>query len=154
MTLLLTLAPPLITAITIVGVGYWVNTTIRRKTQRDTVLVNYLLEQQRKINELIDSALSARELEACTLDLRSLSNEIHHVYELSNFFALCQTQSEERINRLNSLVVEFKHHLTASGEVAEEEPRERARQTGNRLRKLVLETHFALCKSKKNRLGE
>ena len=148
--LLHTLTPPIITAVAIVIVGVWVNTTIRRKSQRDTVLVSYLVEQQKKINELIESSLSAKEINTCTSYLRGLSNEIHHLAELSNFLSPHKTKSELKIQRLKIMAFEFKQHLTESGGIATADTLERARQSGNQLRQFVLETHFSLCESKKN----
>ena len=53
----------LITPLTIVGVGYWVNMTVRKKSQRSSIVVDYLQALQAKIHKFIDDAINAENLE-------------------------------------------------------------------------------------------
>ena len=117
------------------------------------VLVSYLQDLQRRIHGFVEEAIDAPELDVCTSNLRSLSNEIHHLGELIMEMTAGVSDREERRNRLISVMFELKQTLTSTGAVAEDEARERARQVGNRLRKHVLETLFVICESKKDWLG-
>ena len=139
---LLALIPPAITSLAILGVGYWVNTTIRMKNHRDALVYAYLQELIRQIHKLTTDAVDARTLECCTLALRRLSNEVQHLIDLQDQFA---AQSINPRKVLDVLVFELKWFLTESGTRAEEESRECAQQAGNRLRNEVLQIVLTIC---------
>lgn len=129
----------LITPITIIGVGYWVNITIRKKTQRSSIVVDYLQALQAKIHRLIDDAVNAEDLEQCTENLRSLSNEVNHLIELYEFLNDNKRNNVQKYQRLKAVLFDVKKYLTASGHKAEGEDLERARQSSNELRRIVLD---------------
>jgi len=146
MTILIMLLPAIITSLSIIGVGYWVNETIRRKNQRDAVLVNYLQELQRHMHKLIHSAIETDDFNECTASLRSLSNEIRHFSDLQTY---SEEKSEHNEDDLMCLYFLFKKYLTDTGSSPEEEAREQARTIGNNLKEGMLKAIFAICESKK-----
>ncbi len=142
------LIPPLISAAALVGVGYWIHTTIRRKSQRDLILVNYLQDIQRKIHEHVDSAVEASSLEKCTNHIRSLSNEVHHFDQLP-FRHIALQSSLGTDDKLLPLVFQFKEKLTGSGVEIDEAVREQSRQIGRDIKVKLLENIFEICETKK-----
>ncbi len=136
------LFPPAITAAAILGVGYWVNTTIRRRNHRDVLVFSYLQEVTRQIHKLTTEAVDAHSLEDCTLALRRLSNEVQHLLDLHSQFTVNSTSPQKL---LDTLVLELKWYLTESGTPVEEENREVARQAGYRLRNEVLQIVLCIC---------
>ena len=134
--------PPLITAVTILGVGLWVNTTIRKKNHKEALIFNYLQEVARQIQRLTAEAVDAETLNTSTLKIRHLSNEIQHLMDLHSQFAPSSTSP--RLILIDH-ILELKWHLTESGGTVEEAKRVRARQTGNKLRTEVLHAVLTIC---------
>ncbi len=139
---LLALIPSAMTSLAILGVGYWVNTTIRKKNHRDALVYGYLQELIRQIQKLTTDAVDARTLECCTLSLRRLSNEVQHLIDLHDQFA---AQSTNPRKVLDVFVFELKWFLTESGTPAEDERRECAQQAVNKLRNEVLQVVLTIC---------
>ncbi len=141
-----TLAPPAITAFAIVCVGYWVNTTIRRKSQRDAVLINYLQEIQRNIHQYICSAVETDNEHKRVASLRSLSNEIYHFFDLPIDNV---KKSHQRKIQMNGLYFKFKSSLTDIIDSPNEQSKEQARTIGNSLKQNLLVAIFEICESGK-----
>ena len=138
----------LLTPIAIIIVGYWVNTTIRKKNQRESVIVDYLQGIQKEIHRNLLEAIDEQNIKICTLKLRRLSNEILHLLEV--YGQLVKVPEEEKNKRLNEMLPLFydiKRNLT--GIEVTEERRERARYCGNQLRGKTLNMVFHICESQK-----
>lgn len=144
---LLSLVPAFITSAAILFVGLWVNTTVRKKTQKDSILVSHLQERQRDIHQFIKKAVDAEEFDKCTANLRRLSNETQHLIDLHEQMCTDKNEKKQIIRDLEGTLFELKKILTATGNAVGEEDRERARQTGNQLRKKVLRVMFDVCES-------
>ena len=135
----------LITPLTIVGVGYWVNITVRKKSQRSSIVIDYLQALQAKIHKFIDDAINAENLEQCTENLRSLSNEVSHLIELYTYLNEGKQNNVQKHLRLKSVLFDVKKYLTASGCKAEGENLERARQSSNELRRIIFDIVVSTC---------
>ena len=86
-----------LTPLAIIGIGWWVNTTIRKKNQSDSIVVDHLQQLQKEIHRLTVEAIDASDVKTCTSKLRILSNEIPHLYEL---YALLVGENEKNRQRL------------------------------------------------------
>lgn len=134
---------PLLTPVAIVGVGIWVNTTIRKRNHKTAFIANYLQDLRRQIHNLISDAVDAETLNSCTVTLRALSNEITHLIDLSR--QLAKESANHHQDILQGLIFEMKRYLTDPGSEAHEEHREYARQAGNKLRSEVLQVVMNIC---------
>ena len=146
MTMLFAFGPAIITSMAIIGVGYWVNETIRRKSQKDTVLVNYLQDIQRNIHKYIYSAIETNDFNQRTTELRNLSNEIKHFTDLQLFI---EQKNKHNVDKLKGLCFKFKSSLTETGDSPNEEDLAKARLIANELKKDLLESIVDICESKK-----
>ena len=136
------------TPLAILGLGFWVNTTIRRKSQKNSIIVSYLQGLQSKIHNLIDESISTDNSHKCTKVLRSLSNEIEHLIDLYEHFNK-SSEGVQPIHRLKEKLFGMKNHLTGSGDNAIEEDIERARQSSNELKQEVLDLMLRMCELQK-----
>ena len=144
---LLHFAPALTTSIAIVLVGWWVNTTVRKKSQKGSIVISHLQERQKEIHQLVEEAVNAKEFTTCLKKLRGLSNEISHLSDLHE--QLCKKDDKEReiMDELENVFINLKKNLTSGGVPVCEEERERARQIGNQLRLGSLKVMFGVCES-------
>lgn len=143
----LSIIPALITASAIVGVGWWVNTAIRKKNKKDNILVNHLQGLQKEIYQFIKEAVDADRLEVCTTKLRGLSNEIQHLTDLYEQLCINESKKKQAKQNLEDAFFDLKRNLTTTGNIARGEDREHARQKGNQLREVVLKVMFDACES-------
>ena len=139
------LGPALITSTAIALVGWWVNTTVRKKSQKGSIVISHLQERQKEIHRLIQGAVDADEFSACTAKLRGLSNEIGHLSDLHDQVRKNNSKGKKIMDNLEGVFFDLKENLTTTGILVCEEERERARQTGNRLRREVLKVMFGIC---------
>lgn len=132
----------MIPALAILGVGIWVNTTIRKRNHRDVLIFGYLQEVTRQIHKFVTESVDADRLDDCTVALRRLFNEVHHLIDVHDQYASSSPSPREL---LTASLLGLKWHLTQSGDPLNEEDREQARQVGHRLRNEVLRIVVRMC---------
>lgn len=122
---------------TTIGVGWWINTALRRRAELDRVAVDYLSGVNRRINELI--AESLRELESVRLlpALRQLGDE---VYWLLGILEKVRPDLHQRLR-----VGVWDGYLGLKMYLTDDRDGVRASTAGRDLRFAVLVVHLRLC---------
>ena len=133
----------LLTPLAIIGVGIWVNTAIRKKGRRDSVLVDHLRELQKEISQLIRKSIDTEDFSDCTACLRRLANDIQHLTDLRQDLMENSSSNQQVLDETLNLYIQLKKHLTNSGTVTEDN--EYARLCGNNLRMKILKLIVSTC---------
>jgi len=137
----------------IILLGWWVNKVIRKTSQKNSVVINYIQLSQNRIQKFIDKSVDARGYKNQTTELRKLSNEIEHLVHLYLNF----DKDTEMSNRLSGQLVEKFFHMKGyltnsileSDEEYNEESIELARLESNQLRENVLVVVLRMCELQK-----
>lgn len=138
---------PLSTPLAIVGVGIWVNITIRKKNRKEVLVFNYVQEIQKEIHKFINEAIQTTDPNNCNFNLRRLSNEIFYLAETYEQFVGNKTinAKEEIVNRFMPSYLQLKNHLTDG--VLSEENQQKASLSGNHIRRTTFKVISSICDS-------
>ncbi len=142
------IASIILTPLAILGIGWWVNTTIRKKNQSDSIVVDHLQQLQKEIHRLTVEAIDAPDVNTCTSKLRVLSNEIHHLTELHALLVGNNVKIRQKFfTDLNNILIELKILLTDDIKLTKGNRVNRvlARQYSNQLREKTLENILYIC---------
>ena len=139
----------LLTPVVIVVATIWVNTTIRRKSKSDSVLVDYVQQVRKDIDQLVRDVFDANDRHERTLKLRALSNELCHLQELQDHLGNTK-ESRLEIDRVFLSYFDLKRALTETDPIAIDN-RELANKFGNSVRLSTLKVIFSICEAKNNK---
>lgn len=133
----LALPPSLTIPATTIGVGWWINTTLRHRAELDRVALDYLSGINRRINELIVEALRELEREQLLPALRQLGDE---VYWLLGILEKVRPDLHQRLR-----VGVWDNYLGLKMYLTDDRDGVRASTAGRDLRFAALVVHLRLC---------
>lgn len=133
------LLPSAVTGLTTLGVGWWIHTAVRRRTEIERIPMDYMSDLNRRIRDLISACIGASGDERLS-NFRRLSIEVNDLRE----FARGTRQSElKRLEKaLGEHYIDFKRCLTDDGAV----DKARASRASSEIRKTALKLQWRICK--------
>ncbi len=134
----LSLPPSLTIPATTIGVGWWINTTLRHRAELDRVALDYLSAVNKRINGLVAESLKELDHERLLPVLRQLGDEI---YWLLGIVEKVRPDLHERLRGgVWDGYIGLKMALTDARDGL------RASTAGRELRFAVLAVHLRLCR--------